>query len=249
MNIEKITDDFEAAYQAIAYKSAPIAAAVGMGLVYAYSIHESIGGFSGWVIGGILASGMEFAGMHTFSIAIKEKSNGWYALSALYVATHIITLIMIELLSIGSMIIVAMALIVAAILAYASRGYAKEKQDLLILEAKQEQDKEKQRIERLQAERDAIDTNHYKEEKEEEARNRKLLNKKTRSNFSPKQSEIVRDESPKQSENSLIVQFSELLPEQQKEILKGSWKDYCTKYEALHGPISKSTYYGKWRKV
>lgn len=252
MNFEKwsaenIMKGFERGYQAIFYRSAPFVAAVGMGSLYTFIIQGSIEGPAGWILGPILAAGLEFGGMHTISIAAKERSRFWIIASSIYVLTHILTLVFIEILHgmVGAEILIGMAIIVSSVLAYISKGYKseieeKESRRIRLQEGKRA-DKVEERRENLQAQKDKIDLDHYKQMKDEEARNLKLENKKKRSSMKVRNSssEIVR----KSSDLSGFIPFSELPPEKQVEITELSWEKYRTKYEQKHGEIKRTKYY------
>lgn len=243
MNIERITKSLEKNLQAIIYRSAPFIAALGMGILYAHLIHESIGGVTGWILGAILAAGLEFPGMHVFSIAAKEKKAAWYFLSALYVLTHVSTLILVEVLDVQNETIVGISLIIAAILAYTSLGYKNS------VEA-QRLETEAAIVDELKEEKRKIDLTTYKDLQAEKVRDLTLRNKQSRkSEKGPatvrKSPAKVRPESEPESLGLQKVQFSDLSPEEQKKLLSLSWKKYQDEFSELYGPIAKSTFYEK----
>jgi hypothetical protein len=245
--IQEKMGNFERAYQSVFYKSARLFIVLGVGTLYTMLIQESVGGVWGWILGPLLTAGLEFGGMHAMSITVKEKTPFWFVMSGAYVVTHILNFVFIELLEerVGAEIILGISIIVSAILSYFSYGYENEKAEERLREEREEkkrkEDEKQDRLSKLQQEKDAIDLQHYKERRAEEARHERLQNKQER------QSKKVQNPSPvlvqNGSQKSEIIPLSELPLEKRKEVMNVSWEKYRTISEQKHGPIGRTMYY------
>lgn len=154
--VETFSEDFDTAYHAIAYRGGPLAAAIALGLLYAYIIHTAIDGPLGWIIGGVSAAGLELAGMMILGIAVRKRGVWWIA-AALYIITHVLTFVTIEWLDIDSFIAVGVNLVITAFLAYVARADAARERDAeaIRLSSEEKQASDQKEEEALRREKEA----------------------------------------------------------------------------------------------
>ncbi|MEM7343292.1 MAG: hypothetical protein AAF485_03550 [Chloroflexota bacterium] len=223
--------NFEKAWEAIAQKTAPVTAALGMGLLYAWLIQNQVGGIYGWIMGGISAIGLEFGGMLTIQTAVKEK--GWWIVPAvLYVITHIATIILIEIFHVQSTVAVSVALVVVSVLAYLSRGkYVSE--------------------EKAQAEELKDHQTEISKQSQEILAQAELLKKLEADGLTlNKNGKVVRMRS-KSAPNSTPKREKEatlrwpLSPEVKRAVLRLTWSEFCRE----HGHVASSTFYGWLERI